>query len=131
MEFRFDHVSLSVADLDVSVAFYRDALGFEELPRPGFDFPGAWFSVAGVPVHLTTGGTTRGADAPLRPNDPHFAIAVVGDLDAFLADLADRGVPVHELQDSPAAERQTFVKDPDGNVIEFCVYADAAAQNAG
>lgn len=122
----FDHVSLSVTDLDRAVVFYRDTLGFEELSRPDFGFPGAWFHISGTPVHLTTGGTTRGADAPLRPNDPHFAISIDGDLDAFLAELSRLGVPIYELQDSPAAERQTFVKDPDGNVIELCVYAPSS-----
>ena len=119
----FDHVSVSVSDVDTSVRFYCDLLGFAELPRPDFGFPGAWLAVSGVPVHLTTGGTTRGPSAPLRANDPHFAISVRGDLDAFLDDLRGRGVAVYELVDSPAAERQTFVMDPDGNVIEFCVYA--------
>jgi glyoxylase I family protein len=120
----FDHVSVSVSDIEASLRFYRDVLGFAELPRPDFGFPGAWLQVSGTPVHLTTGGTLRGDDAPLRANDPHFAISVRGDLDEFLDTLRGRGVRVYELQDSPAAERQTFVMDPDGNVIEFCVYAN-------
>jgi catechol 2,3-dioxygenase-like lactoylglutathione lyase family enzyme len=122
----FDHVSVSVSDLDRAVMFYQDQLGFETLPRPDFGFPGAWLQASGVPVHLTTGGTTRGPDAPLRPQDPHFAIAVTGDLDSFLDELRQQGVRVYELPNSPAAERQTFVMDPDGNVIELCVYAPSA-----
>jgi glyoxylase I family protein len=117
----FDHVSISVGDVDAGERFYRDVLGFEPIPRPDFGFPGAWFRVGGMPVHLTTGGTMRGADASLRPNDPHFAIAVDGDLDAFLDMLRAQGVEVYELHDSPSALRQTFVKDPWGNVVELCV----------
>jgi glyoxylase I family protein len=119
--FAFDHVSISVDDVDHAERFYRDVLGFTPTDRPPFGFPGAWFRVGGMAIHLTTGGTVRGASAPLRPNDPHFAIAVDGDLDRFLDELRGHGVEVTELHDSPAALRQTFVKDPWGNVIEFCV----------
>ncbi len=120
--FRFDHVSISVSDIDASVKFYCDLLGLEQIPRPDFGFPGAWLSISGNPVHLTTGGTMRGHDAPLRANDPHFAIRFMGDLDAYLDGLRAHGVPVYELPNSPAADRQTFILDPDGNVIEFIVY---------
>lgn len=119
--FVFDHVSVSVSDADAGAEFYREVLGFEPLPRPPFEFPGAWFQVGGTALHLTTGGTIRGGDAPLRPNDPHLAVAVHGDLDAYLDYLRGHGLDIVELADSPAALRQTFVKDPWGNVIEFCV----------
>jgi glyoxylase I family protein len=127
---RLDHVSVSVTDIDAARHFYGTVLGFEPMPRPAFDFPGAWFKVGAMPVHLTTGGSIRGADAPLRPSDPHFAVSVEGDLDAFLDSLRSQGVPVVELHDSPAAERQTFVKDPWGNVIEFCVNFPSAVTAA-
>ena len=116
-----DHASVSVGDVEAGVAFYGDLIGFRRIDRPNFDFPGAWFEVGGLALHLTTGGDTRGADAALRPNDPHFAVAVDGDLDAFLDHLRSPDVEVFELENSPAALRQTFVKDPWGNVIEFCV----------
>jgi catechol-2,3-dioxygenase len=38
------HVSLGVTDLEISRRFYSQILGLEELTRPPFDFPGAWFS---------------------------------------------------------------------------------------
>ncbi len=125
--FAFDHVSISVGDLAEARQFYAEQLGFTEIERPDFGFPGAWFRIGAQPVHLTTGGDQRGADAALRPNDPHFAVAVDGDLDAFLDELRADGVEVYELENSPAALRQTFVKDPWGNVIEFCVNFPAPA----
>jgi len=119
--FAIDHVSVSVGDIDQARAFYSDLLGFIEIDRPDFGFPGVWYRVGATPLHLTTGGDVRGRDASLRPNDPHMAVAVDGDLDGFLDRLRSEGVEVIELENSPAALRQTFVKDPWGNVIEFCV----------
>lgn len=124
---RFDHVSVSVRDIDEGVRFYGDVLGLERIQRPDFGFPGAWFRTGGVPLHLTTGGTVRGVDAPLRPNDPHFALSVDGDLDGLLEHLRRNGAPLYELENSPAAQRQTFVMDPSGNVIELCVNFDRAS----
>jgi len=39
---RLDHVNIRTANLDAMVAWYRDMLGLETGPRPGFAFPGAW-----------------------------------------------------------------------------------------
>jgi len=120
-KFVIDHVSVSVGDIDQARAFYSETLGFTEIERPPFEFPGVWYLVGATPLHLTTGGDVRGADAAIRPNDPHFAVAVDGDLDQFLDQLRHEGVEVVELKNSPAALRQTFVNDPWGNTIEFCV----------
>jgi catechol-2,3-dioxygenase len=75
-----------------------------------------------MPVHLTTGGFVRGSDAELKPNDFHLAFRVDEGLDELVSSLKDSDVPVYELADSPAAERQVFVQDPWGNVIELCKY---------
>jgi catechol 2,3-dioxygenase-like lactoylglutathione lyase family enzyme len=38
-----NHFSLAVTDVETSVRFYRDFLGFEEIKRPSqFDFDGSW-----------------------------------------------------------------------------------------
>ncbi len=36
------HVAVTVTDLDRARRFYSDVLGLVELPRPPFDFGGAW-----------------------------------------------------------------------------------------
>lgn len=118
----FDHGSVPVGDIDEAVVFYRDVLGLEPIDRPDFGFPGAWFRAGTTPVHLTTGGTLRGAGARLHAGEAHLAFRVAGDLDRLLADLDAHGAPRWELLDSPAAERQIFVLDPWGNVIELCTY---------
>jgi len=70
------HVSLNVTDLERSRRFYREILGLEEIARPPFDFPGAWFGVAGgQQLHLIVhpGATFRGAKG-IDTRDNHFAV---------------------------------------------------------
>ncbi|MFI5426580.1 VOC family protein [Aeromicrobium sp. UC242_57] len=122
---RFDHVSVCVTELDVARGFYCGLLGFEETERPAFEFEGVWLRISGMPIHLTTGGFKRGGGSSLSPADPHFAVAVerAEDLDELVEGWRGQGIDVYELENSPAAKRQYFVADPDGNMIEFCSYA--------
>src|SRR5215472_4263045 len=48
----YSHVAISVTDLDSARAFYIDLLGFEELPRPDFGFPGMWLRVGDLQLHF-------------------------------------------------------------------------------
>lgn len=118
---KLDHGSICVGDVDEAVVFYGDVLGLVPIPRPDFGFPGAWFDAGGVPVHLTTGGTIRGQDSPVRPNEGHLAFRV-DDAEAMIEHLAAHDVSVWELPDSPAALRQIFFNDPWGNMIEMIVH---------
>src|SRR5262245_52764364 len=47
-----DHVTIVVADLERSRKFYCDALGMQEVPRPGFSFLGKWFQAGKTQIHL-------------------------------------------------------------------------------
>lgn len=119
---QFDHASICVGDVDEAVRFYRDILGLEPIERPDFGFPGAWFRAGGTPVHLTTGGAVPGSDARLRPNEGHVALCVTEGIQELVDFLNANGVKTWELMNSPAAERQIFLHDPWGNMIELCTY---------
>ena len=80
-------------------------------------------------MHLTTGGSLRGLDAPLRPNESHLAFCVDEGFETLLARVETFGSPIYELPDSPAAERQVFALDPWGNMLEFCRYGEDPAAN--
>lgn len=118
---RVSHVSFAVRDLARALAFYRDLLGLEPIPRPDFGFPGAWLAAGDVQVHLieVPAGTDVGSPAPtLTPIANHTAF-VVADHAATVAQLRAHGL---EIVDG-GAMGQAWVKDPDGNVIEFIVAA--------
>jgi glyoxylase I family protein len=105
------HVAINVTDLDRSIAFYTDVLGFSVLPREGIAVPGAWLDVgSGRQIHLV-GGTV--------PDDVGQHVAfVVDDLDTTVAELTAAGQTVK----GPVVigpRRQAFLFDPDGNRLEI------------
>src|SRR5579871_5700353 len=87
------HVALDVTDLERSRRFYRDVLGLQEIARPPFGFPGAWFQVGGPGhhVHLIVheGATLRGSKG-IDTRDIHFALRVRS-FRAALAELSAHG----------------------------------------
>lgn len=124
------HVSVTVADLSAAETFYGEALGLARLPRPDFGFPGAWYSLGEtLSLHVIV-DPTRGRDPEadsFRPDFPHFAITVE-DADRVADLLRERGLTVHELRNSPTGLRQIFVKDADGNMVEFIGPAGASSR---
>ena len=112
------HVSFPVRDLARALTYYRDLLGFAEIPRPELGEPGAWLRAGDAEVHLIAGveGLPLGAPPPvLNPAAQHIAFRI-DDYDAAAARLRERGLDVLE---SGAAAGQMWVQDPDGHVIEL------------
>ena len=144
---RIGHVHLRVADLDRSLAFYRDALGATVRFR--------YLNKAGEPIgcYFALGENTfievfDHADAHRRSNSPkplepleeprdpwlmrynHFCLQVEG-LDAYVALLESRGVTVTGRKTGNDRSRQAWVKDPDGNLIELQEYTTQSRQFTG
>ncbi|MBU9721561.1 MULTISPECIES: VOC family protein [Bacillaceae] len=116
------HVSLSVTDLDKAKHFYSNILGFEEMKRPDFDFPGAWYSIGKQQLHLIVypESKTLRYDRQVESKDGHFAVRVK-DYEATLKYLQDQGVSIVEKRFSKSGFAQIFCADPDDNLIEFNV----------
>lgn len=106
------HTNVRVDDLDAARIFYVDVMGFEELKRPDFGFPGAWFQMGADQLHLQT------SDEPETKIGDHFAL-LVEDCAACADELEARGIDVLRLDPTPGAGIQAFVRDPAGNVIEL------------
>lgn len=113
---QLNHIALHVADVDVSVAFYRDVLQLPVLPRPAFDFPGAWFLLgADQELHLI-GGRDAAVHSASRGN--HLALKV-DDLDAWERHLQQIGAIHNPRKTRPDGGMQVFLPDPDGHWIEL------------
>jgi catechol 2,3-dioxygenase-like lactoylglutathione lyase family enzyme len=114
------HVSLAVTDLDRARRFYCDVLGLREIPRPAFDFPGAWFELGDRQLHLivhTVPRSLRGT-TEIDPRDGHFAIRVRSHGET-LAHLQDHEVAFRDSPRNATPWEQIHITDPDGNVIEL------------
>ncbi|HEV7733154.1 MAG TPA: VOC family protein [Candidatus Binatia bacterium] len=112
------HVSFPVHDLERSLAFYRDTLGFVAIPRPDLGLPGAWLQAGNAQVHLIQRfpGATLGSPPPsVNPMAQHVALTI-DDYAGALATLHAHGLEVLETNDE---QGQLWVQDPDGHVIEL------------
>lgn len=133
----FSHVGISVADLDRSIAFYRDMFGMEPLmdimPFSGekfeaiMDIPG----VTGRMCMIGKGSTNLelfefDGSKPMDPEYPvsdrgisHFGI-FVDDIAATYDKLQAAGVRIHTpvITFMGGSMKATYCRDPDGNVFE-------------
>lgn len=114
---QLDHVALHVADLGESRRFYASVLDLEEMPRPDFDFPGAWFRLGdSQELHLIGG---READVSSHRRGTHFAL-LVDDITAWEAHLRSQGADFQPPKPRPDGAVQIFLTDPDGYWVELC-----------
>ncbi len=117
---QLNHVAIHVADVERSRQFYRDVLRLEEIPRPAFDFPGAWFQLGeDQELHLIG---DRSAAVVSHHRGNHYAL-MVDDLDAWETHLRDLAVEHLPRRTRPDGALQIFLRDPDGHVVELCTPA--------
>ena len=111
-----NHVAIYVTDVKRSSEFYRDVLHLEQIPRPAFSFPGAWFRLGTTQeLHLIA---DHGAPFFRSNENNHFALRV-DDLDAWERHLKNVGADFAPRKRRPDGAWQVFLRDPDGHVIEL------------
>jgi len=115
------HVHLKVSDLERSVRFYHDVLGFEVMHRYGDD--AAFLSAGGYHHHIGL-NTWESHSAP--PPPPHttglYHVAIKYPKRAALADALRRlmasGTPIDGASDHGVSEA-LYLRDPDDNGVEL------------
>ena len=113
-----NHVAIYVKDVEKSSRFYLDVLSLELIPRPAFDFPGAWFRL-GTSQELHLIGNRR-EELSLHKRH-HFALKVKSAKDAE-EQLKKKGVSYTGPKARPDGATQIFIQDPDGYYIELFEY---------
>ena len=113
-----NHYAIAVLDLEKSITFYHDILGFDFLTRPDFDFEGAWFDCGnGISLHLIQDKNVLVQNSDSRKL--HFAFSVF-DVQQTKELLMKFGIQIlKDIKPRPDGMLQMFVADPDGYMIEF------------
>jgi catechol 2,3-dioxygenase-like lactoylglutathione lyase family enzyme len=138
-----DHTGITVSNLERSLTFWRDVLGFElshtahQTGEMASEITGVQGAEIKLAVVKTPGGhkielleylapRQRKANVDLRPCDVGFVhvALIVNDLDAILSAINASGWEAagepQTLQSGPnAGKRVVYVRDPDGTTIEF------------
>lgn len=129
---RFDHIVLTVADIEATTRFYERALGFE---REFFRGP------QGQPRHALRFGRVkinlqdRATETPTKARTPtfgagDFCLLAARPLDEVLAHLRAEGIAIEagpvERRGAMGPIRSLYFRDPDGNLVEVAEYPGAA-----
>ena len=131
-----EHVSINVADMEASVAFYERTLGFERLqtvPERGFTI--TYFALPGgrrLELFDYRGENPRPARGETDVGLRHLAFEVDG-VAAAERELRAEGVPiVLPATDLPElGVRVLLFQDPSGVTLEFCERLGAANPSEG
>jgi catechol 2,3-dioxygenase-like lactoylglutathione lyase family enzyme len=121
----YDHIGIRVSDQHRAMAFYQ-ALGFEETARFTRHEANEMLSPDGVRINLIFNGARVPdahnvlLDAAVKlPGITHPAF-IVDDLEILQAWLSEQGIVITEGPHSIGPRRiALFIRDPDGNVLEF------------
>ena len=119
------HISLSVADLDRSLSFYRDVLGLEVFVEPfdgtAFDGREALLLAGRVVVNLQAHAANDGSRFdPTRTGLDHLAFHVSNRaaLEAWAARLDAYGIGHSEVKEGGGLGWMIEFRDPDGVQLE-------------
>ncbi|MDB5178584.1 MAG: Glyoxalase [Patescibacteria group bacterium] len=114
MEMKLELVPLPVSDVDQSLAFYKDKVGFnlDHDVRPGNGMRIVQLTPPGSACSIVIGtGMEDDSDRIGSIKNLHL---VVKDIDAARADLVGRDVDVSDVNDMGGV-KYAYFEDPDGN----------------
>ncbi|MGY0391921.1 VOC family protein [Bizionia sp. KMM 8389] len=119
--FSFNHIALSVKNVDSSVAFYKKVLQLEEIPNTASSSNTRWLSLGGgIQLHLIFR-----PKAEIQINKAvHFAVST-SDIDSFIMHLQALEINYSDWLDTPTKDyvrddgvRQVYLQDPEGYWVE-------------
>jgi methylmalonyl-CoA/ethylmalonyl-CoA epimerase len=128
LEFWHHHVGVSVPDINASIAWYRDTLGFVlERRYVAESIPATIAVLKNGPMHVELFELSDAKPLPDERREPnqdlrthgnkHVAFAVA-DVRLFAAELKQRGADIVWVKDFKFGSN-AFIRDNAGNLIEF------------
>lgn len=131
----FEHIGLSVANLDRQIRFYVEAFGFQVTHRTEIADADIRIALLSLPGGAAIEFTERAGSAPQQFSGPiegagiqgyfHWAL-IVNDLDAAVSTAVAHGARAIS-QPAPARRpgiRFAYVADPEGNLVELLQRTD-------
>jgi len=122
---RINHLGIRVRDLGTARAFY-EKLGFDFLEGPVGPEPVAIMEhPSGVNINFILNASEDAAeknilmDYPTKHTGYTHAALEVDDIEAVEQQLGALGIEITETVNLPSGAKFIFIRDPDGNVIEF------------
>ncbi len=125
------HICHTVTDLEASIDFYENKLGFSH----AFDFINDEGKRFGVYLHI--GGRnfielfTGKVDREAKGGSYRHCCLEVDDINATASELRNNGVEVSEVKMGSDNSWQAWLTDPDGNRMELHQYTPTSKQNVG
>ncbi|NRB40004.1 MAG: VOC family protein [Pseudomonadales bacterium] len=129
---RINHIGLRVSDFEVSRDFYAQ-LGFETITGPGGPEPVAIVEhPCGININFILNAnqddnTNQLMDVPVKHTGYTHVALEISDKDQVLTRLAELNIPLSGEPMNHPTGTSFFIRDPDGNVIEFIEYKGLAA----
>ena len=128
------HVAIKVTDLERSLDYYVNKIGFPEMLRLKKDDGSVWL----VYLRITDDQYLEvfpGAETDRAPgwdaNGMNHLCLTVDNIDSVLAQLEAKGIPLLlPLKTAIDGNRQAWLEDPDGNRIELMEMAPDSLQYA-
>lgn len=119
----YGHVAIKVKNLDASLAFYRDTLGFPEMLRLRKDDGTVWLIYLRITdqhyIEIFPGAENDRAPGWNANGVNHMCLTVT-DLEATTRQIKDAGIVLtKDIQAGRDGNRQAWIEDPDGNRIEL------------
>lgn len=122
----YDHGAFRVRQLEDSIKFYTEKLGFTFLfqnENPAHHEKYAFLEYRGARLELIE--TTDAVYSPAKPEKPYcpHLCFETDDMDAVLAMLKENGIPLLDgPNEIPGSEKWLYFTDPDYNVMEFIIW---------
>ncbi|MDQ3822450.1 MAG: VOC family protein [Actinomycetota bacterium] len=130
MPFREAFPVVYAADVERSLAFYRDLFGFELVyrwpPDGAPDFAFLRLDPLGIALAAHSAPEELLGRSPVAGSPPRFELCIYADdVDRAAEDLARGGARILvPPTDQPWGERLLYVEDPDGNPIQVTAKTD-------
>jgi catechol 2,3-dioxygenase-like lactoylglutathione lyase family enzyme len=116
-----------VNDVDESVSFYRDRLGFAVAKHNPGKFAALNLEDLQLFLNVPGAGSAGKAGGNPKPGGWSRFMIVTKNLDSLIDELRNAGASFRGQIAEAGAGRQILLQDPSGNVVELFEYADRSS----